>query len=228
MVSPHEERGQIAVELLTAAEDYLRRRGAGQIHAGCQFPLNPFYLGLYGSNDVPGVLASDTQLVELLRGASYRATTGRTLWRRPLAGFRAPIDRRWMQVRRRFVASPPTEVLPDNWWDACVWANHDWARGHLTIAGGGEPIISATLWDIEPLARAWGQLAVGLVRLDDTPESREEGLTAFLLGEILRHYQSQGYALFEAQAPAADAALAEIFSRLGLTQYDEAALWVKV
>jgi hypothetical protein len=122
MVAPHEQRGVIAVELLNAGEDYLRRRGARQIYAGSQYPLNPFYLGLYGSSDVPGVLATDTMLVELLRGSGYAPKIRRTLWRRTLAGLKPPIDRQWMQVRRKFTASALLEAHPDNWWDACVWA----------------------------------------------------------------------------------------------------------
>jgi hypothetical protein len=215
------------VELLGAAEDYLCRRGATQIYGGCQFPFNPFYLGVYGSSDVPGVLATDLEFLSLLSGAGYRQQSRRTLWRRTLAGFRAPVDRQWMQVRRRFVAAPPRDVLPENWWDACVWAHHDWTRCDLTLAGGGEPVISATLWDVEPLARDWGLQTVGLVRLDDTPEARDEGLSGFLLGEVMRQYQTQGYAAIEAQAAATDASLAEILTKLGLENYDEATLWVK-
>ncbi len=227
MAGPHEHRGVILVELLGAAEDYLRRRGATQIYAGCQFPFNPFYVGLYGSSDVPGVLATDIEFQSLVAGAGYKQHSRRTLWRRTLAGFRAPVDRQWMQVRRRFAAAAPRDVLPDNWWDACVWANHDWTRCDLTLAGGGEPVISATLWDIEPLARDWGVQTVGLVRLDDTPEAREEGLTAFLLGEVMRQYHAQGCAAIEAQAAATDDALAAILTKLGLENYDEAALWIK-
>ncbi|MBX6316617.1 MAG: GNAT family N-acetyltransferase, partial [Isosphaeraceae bacterium] len=40
---PDLERG-----LFLAAERYLRRRGAAVIYAGGQYPLNPFYWGLYG------------------------------------------------------------------------------------------------------------------------------------------------------------------------------------
>ncbi|HEX5102786.1 MAG TPA: GNAT family N-acetyltransferase [Pirellulaceae bacterium] len=227
MVSPHEQRGIIAVELLSAAEDYLRRRGAQHIHAGCQFPMNPFYLGLYGGSQAPGVLDSDTQFSELVAGAGFRPDRRRLLWRRPLAGFRSPVDRQWMQVRRRFVAAGPREVLPDNWWDACVWTHFDWARYDLNLPGGGESVISATLWDIEPLARSWGRQTAGLVRLDDTPEARDEGLTGFLLGEILRLCQAEGYAQFEAQTSDSDAPLAELLVRLGFEQYDRAALWSK-
>ena len=43
----------------------------------------------------------------------------------------------------------------------------------------------------------------------------------------MRQYQAAGYAAFEAQAAADDTSLASIFSRLGLAQYDEGALWAK-
>lgn len=226
-VAPHEQRAQIAMELLSSAEDYLRRRGAQQIYAGCQFPLNAFYLGFYGSSDVPGVLKSDAQFVELLNASGYRPAMSRALWRRSLAGFRTPVDRQWMQVRRRFVLTAASDSVPDNWWEACVWSHHDWTRYDLTLAGGGEPLISATFWDVEPLGRSWGAQTLGLVRIEDTPEARGEGLTAFLLGEVLRQAETDGYAQFEAQASPGDASMAEVFTRLGLSQYDEGSLWVK-
>jgi hypothetical protein len=80
---------------------------------------------------------------------------------------------------------------------------------------------------VEPLGHSWGVQTVGLVRLDDTPEAREEGLTTYLLAEALRQYQSAGYAHFEAQAAAADSSLRSIFAELGMKEYDEGALWVK-
>jgi hypothetical protein len=95
------------------------------------------------------------------------------------------------------------------------------------LPDGGEPIISATFWDVNPIARSWGVQTVGLVKLEDTPEARQEGLTTYLLSEVLRQYQSAGYAQFEAQAAVEDCTLREIFDGLGLTEYDEGALWVK-
>jgi GNAT superfamily N-acetyltransferase len=227
LVAPHEQRPQIAMELLAASEDYLRKGGAKQLYAGSQFPLNPFYLGLYGSSDLPGVLATDLAFCELLQAAGYKRLVRRQLFNRPLANFRAPIDRKQMQVRRRFGVAPPLDRLPDNWWEACVWAHHEWTRFDLVLPAGGEPLISAIFWDIDPLARSWGMQSVGLVRLDDTPEAREEGLTTYLLAEVLRQYQTAGYTQFEAQAPTEDKSLPEIFKQLGLTAYDEGALWVK-
>ena len=227
MVAPHEQRPQISLELLSASEDYLRRSGSKHLYAGSQFPLNPFYLGLYGSSDLPGVLASDLAFVELLQAAGYKPLARRQLFSRALANFRAPIDRQQMQVRRRFAVAPPVDRLPDNWWEASVWAQHEWTRFDLVLPAGGESIISAILWDVDPLSRVWGTQTVGLARLDDTPEAREQGLTTYLLAEVLRQYQTAGYAQFEVQAPFDDQALCGIFKQLGLVAYDEGALWVK-
>jgi hypothetical protein len=48
------------------------------------------------------------------------------------------------------------------------------------------------------------------------------------LADVLRQYQATGYSQIEAQAAADDSALLETFSQLGLTSYDEGALWEKV
>jgi len=227
LVAPHERRAEIAQELMGASEEYLRRRGAKQLYAGSQFPLNPFYLGMYGSSDVAGVLTSNTGWVHLLGNSGYQPKIRRVLAGRTLSGFRPPVDRKQMQVRRRFKVAEPTAIVPDNWWDACVWSLHEWTQFSLVLAGGSEPIVAATFWDVEPLGRNWGVQTVGLVKLDDTPEVRQEGLTTYLLAEALRQCQSAGYAQFEAQAAAGDASLRAIFTELGLTEYDEGVLWSK-
>jgi GNAT superfamily N-acetyltransferase len=227
LVAPHDDRPTIAANLLAASEDYLRGRGAKQLYAGSQFPLNPFYLGMYGSSDTAGVLKSNSGWCSLLTASGYRSHVRRVLAGRNLAGFRPPIDRQQMQMRRRFKVAGPIDVLPDNWWDAGVWALHEWSRFDLVLPDGGEPIICATFWDVQPLARSWGVQTVGLVRLEDTPEARQQGLTTYLLAEVLRQYQSAGYAHFEAQAAGDDTSLLEIFTQLGLVAYDEGALWIK-
>jgi GNAT superfamily N-acetyltransferase len=227
LVAPHENRPLIAQELLAASEDYLRRRGAQQIYAGSQFPLNPYYLGMYGSSESAGVLASNSGWVSLLTASGYHPKIRRVLAGRTLAGFRPPVDRKQMQVRRKFKVAGPNYVVPDNWWDACVWALHEWTRFSLVLPGGGETIISATFWDVEPLGQSWGLQAVGLVRVEDTPEARQEGLTTYLLAEALRQYQAVGYSQFEAQAAETDSTLRAIFAELGLVEYDEGVLWAK-
>lgn len=227
LVAPHQDRPTIATELLAASEDYLRRKGASQLYAGSQAPLNPFYLGMYGSSDLAGVLASNSGWCSLLASCGYHARFRRVLASRTLAGFRPAVDRQQMQIRRKFKVNGPIDVLPDNWWDACVWSLHEWSRFDLILPGGEEPIISATFWDVDPLARNWGVQTVGLVKLEDTGEAREQGLTLCLLGEALKYYQSSGYAQFEAQAAIEDESLRQVLRALGLSEYDEGALWAK-
>ncbi len=228
LVAPHDNRPMIATELMAASEDYLRRGGAKELYAGSQYPLNPFYLGLYGGSDVAGVLGSNAGWIDLLTASGYEPHAQRVLVGRTLGGFRAPIDREQLQIRRKFKVAEPATVVPDNWWDANVWAMHDWTRFKLVLPGGGEPIISATFWDVQPLGHNWGVQTVGLVKLEDTPEAREAGLTTYLLAEALRQYQAAGYAQFEAQASADDKVQRGIFAELGMTEYDEGALWRKV
>lgn len=227
LVAPHDNRPMIAAELMDASEDYLRRRGAKQLHAGSFSPINPYYLGMYGGSDVAGVLASNAGWVGLLTSCNYEPQIRRVLAGRTLAGYRPPVDRKQMQVRRKFKVSGPKTRLPDNWWDACVWALHEWTTFSLVLPGGGEPIISATFWDVEPLGRSWGVQTVGLARLDDTLEAREQGLTTYLLAEALKQFQSSKYGRFEAQADVADITLRAVFTELGLIDYDEGALWTK-
>ena len=227
MTSPHPDRAVIALELVSAAEDYLRRRGAKQIYAGTQFPFNGFYVGLYGTGDMAGVLGSDSATRELLSAAGYRETNKRVLLHRSLIGCRSVIDFKQMQLRKKFQVTCCTDVLPDNWWENCVWSHAEWLRATLTLRGGSDSIISATFWEVLPLSRAWGVRTVGMIRLEDTPEAREEGLTTLLLGETFRQLAEQHMSQIEVQSPVGDESLLQIYKQLGLVEHDTAGLFCK-
>lgn len=224
---PHPHQPTTALELLSAGEDYLRKRGAKTIHAGCSAPLNPFYVGLYGSSDVPGVLASDHAARELFSAGGYLDGPPRVLAHRTISEYKPPVTGQLLQVKRKFVVSQVGEVMPTTWWDNCVWSNGVWQRFQLSARESAEPLIAATFWEIQPLAQAWGVRTVGLVNIEDTPEARAAGLTLFLLSESLRMFAEQKIASFEAQYPADDAPLAAIFKQLGLAEYDRGALLQK-
>ena len=59
MVHPHDEEVAIRDDLLSRAEQYLADRGARTILGGAGGSYRPFYLGLYGGSDMPGVLDED-------------------------------------------------------------------------------------------------------------------------------------------------------------------------
>jgi hypothetical protein len=227
LVAPHEERAQIQADLLRASEAYLAASGVRQLFGGAAFPLNPFYLGLYGGSRLPGVLTSDLEQTTLLKNAGYREKERRLLLNRPLANFRPPVDRRLMQLRRRCEVTAVHDVTPDNWWESCVWMHATWTRYELRFKDSADALISATFWDILPLSKSWGVQAVGMVRIEDTPEARAEGMSTFLLAEAFLDLQRGGAALMETQAFARDTALLALFKELGLGAYDEGVLFVK-
>jgi GNAT superfamily N-acetyltransferase len=226
MVGPHERKAEIEAELLSAAEDYLRQRGARQLFAGSRYPVNPFYLGLYGSSDLPGVLASDVPMINLLRSYDYVEFGRRLLLSRSLERFKPPAGTRQLQLRMTHTVTS-TGVLPDTWWDSCVWVHADWTRYELRRKNAGDVLISATFWDVLPLGRSWGVHAKGLVRVDDTEEARAEGLTTFLLASAVTDLARQGSSLIEAQAAANDVSLLAVLRELGLAEYDAGILFVK-
>ena len=227
LTAPHPDRAMIAMELVSAGEDYLRRRGAKQLYAGTQFPFNGFYVGLYGTCDMSGILGSDEAARELFSAAGYQETSKRLLLHRSLIGCRSVIDFKQMQLRKKFQVTCCTDVLPDNWWENCVWSHAEWMRVTLSLRGGTDSIISATFWEILPLSRAWGVRTVGMVRLEDTPEAREEGLTTLLLGEAFRQLAEHHFAQIEVQAAASDESLLKIYKQLGLVEHDTAGLFCK-
>lgn len=224
---PHPHQPTTALELLAAGEDYLRRRGAKEIQAGCAAPLNPFYLGLYGSCDVPGVLTSDLAARELFSAGGYLEGPTRVLVHRTISGYKPPVTGQMLQVKRKFVVTQVGEVMPTAWWDNCVWSNAVWQRFQLSARESAEPLIAATFWEIQPLSQAWGVRTIGLVSIEDTPEARTAGLTLFLLSESLRMFAEQQVASFEAQYPADDTTLPPIFKQLGLVEYDRGMLLKK-
>ncbi len=227
LVAPHEQRAQIQAELLRASEEYLRSRGVRQMFGGCAFPVNPFYLGLYGGSRLPGVLASDVEQTALFQSTGYRERERRILLNRSLTDFRTPVDRRLMQLRRRCQVVSVHDVTPDNWWESCVWMHANRTRYELRFKDSEDALISATFWDIVPLSKSWGVQAVGMVRLEDTSEARSEGMTTFLLAEAFLDLQRNGAAVIETQLFARDSSLVAIFKELGVVAYDEGVLFAK-
>ncbi|MEX2026362.1 MAG: hypothetical protein WEH44_03660, partial [Pirellulaceae bacterium] len=170
--------------------------------------------------------ASDVSLATLLRAYEYKDCGRRLLLSRTLERFKPPVSGKLIQLRLTHrVAS--THVIPDTWWSACVWVHADWTRYELRRKNADDVLVSATFWDVMPLAREWGVHVAGLVRIEDTEEAREAGLTMLLLSEALVQIQKQGVTLVDAQTPAHDASLAELLRQLGLAEYDAGIGFVK-
>lgn len=225
MVRPHEQREQIARELLAQSEEYLRRRGALVIYGGGIFPLNPFYLGLYGGSELPGVLASDKQLCDLFQTSGYREIDRCIVLQRDLADFRPLVDRRQLQIRRDYLVESVFEPEAADWWEACTSAPTGYTRFELRARSGGTACGRVTLWEMEPLASSWGVPAVGLIQLHVEEPFRRQGLAAFLCGEALKRSATQGIARVEVQAMQLNTAALSLYTKLGFREVDQGCVY---
>jgi GNAT superfamily N-acetyltransferase len=227
MTYPHPQRERIARELLACSEKYLREHGAKVLYGGCIRPLDPFYLGLYGGSELPGILVSDELGQEAFRNGGYKEIDRCIVLHRELAGFRAPVDRLQMLVRRRFNVEAVFDPPSSTWWEACTVGQTERTRFDLVSRDGGPPRGHATFWNLEPLASSWGVHAVGLSALEIDESERRQGLATFLLGEALRQSHGHGATLVEVQAMQHNTAALSLYRKLGFQEVDQGVVFRK-
>jgi GNAT superfamily N-acetyltransferase len=227
MVRLDYQRRGIGAELLARSEAYLRCRGAQMLYAGGIQPLNGFYLGLYGGSELPGVLDSAPRAQYLFESQGYRKIDRVRVLRRDLAGFRAPVDRQQIQIRRRMVVKSTDDPPARTWWEACTWGVLERTRFDLSSRDGEGTLATATFWSIDPLAHSWGVRASGLIELEVQESQRRQGLATFLLSEAMRQLQLQGTSLVEVQTMQHNAAALQLYHKLGFSQIDQGAVFRK-
>ena len=218
---PHPQHDEICTALLARAEDYLREAGAKVMYGGQIDPLNPYYRGMYGGSELPGVLKSDEPLHQLFVRSGYREIDRVAVLERDLAGFRAPVDRKLMQVRRQYNVEATFDPPAANWWEACAFGHSDRTRFVLRSIREGSTAATVTFWDMEPLAASWGSHAVGLLDLETQAPLRRQGLATQLLGEALRQLHAHGIARCQVQCMAGNAAALALYAKLGFQPIDE-------
>lgn len=227
VVRPDAEQAIIAAALLQHSEGYLRERGAKVLYGGSVRPLNPFYLGLYGGSEQPGVLDSDPAMQQLFLAHGYREIDRTVVFQRTLADFRAPIDRNQMQVRRSTQIAVVDEPPAKSWWDACTLGEFECIEFQLLDRGLGKQLASATLRGIEHTSTNPGVRASGLVDVQVAPQALHQGLATFLISEALKDLQQQGVGLVEAQTMQRNTAAIGLYHKLGFTRIDSGAVYRK-
>ena len=227
LVVAHPEEAAIAARLVALAEEYLRGRGAKVIYGGGVRPLVPFYWGLYGGSELPGVLDSDPQVQAVFRGAGYREIGRTVILHRDLGGFRPCIDRQQMQIRRSTILETVADPPPRTWWEACTMDQCERTLYRLLPHAGGEPVAQMTCWNIEPFAAPWGVRASGLIDLEVSDSQRRRGVATYLVGETLRQLQEQSFVLVEAQTMTTNTNAIALYRKLGFQQVDSGVVFRK-
>ena len=217
----------VASELLKLAFEYLKSRGAERAHVGTHFPFAPFYLGLYGGSQIPGVLIEDELALGAFRDFGFEEDDQIAIFERELSRFKTVMDRKQMALRRQYQINAVADPLEKSWWECCTlgMAERDrfsiFHKTQQTVCG------SVSFWDVQPLARSWGYLARGMYDLIIPEELRGSGLATFLVGESLRHLMQQGIGIVEAQTRVSDQAAIGVFKKLGFTQVSKGMLMSK-
>lgn len=227
LIRPECNGSEVAPGLLAHCEAYLRGRGAKVLYGGGVQPLNPFYLGLYGGSELPGVLDTDNVARDVYQTHGYTEIDQTVVLQRDLSDFEAVIDRQQMQIRRSMVVEVTVDPPPRTWWEACTLGQFDLTRFELVPRGGGPVVASATFRNMEPSGRGPIGRAAGLVDLTVDEAYRRRGLSIFLLCEALRQFIRQGITLVEAQCMHHNIAARGMYHKLGFQQVGQGSIFRK-
>ena len=190
-------------------------------------PLNPFYLGLYGGSEPPGVLESDTLANQLYPAHGYEPAGHTVLLERDLSDYRPVIDRQQRDYRRRLIVEVRMDPPLRDWWEACTLGDFDLTRFDLVPRGSGNPLATATVRAMQPIAAGTPLRKAGLVDLSVDPAHRREGLGTFLLSEMLRSLVSLGVTVVEAQVTRDDRSVLDLFHRFQFHQVSTGTVYRK-
>lgn len=214
VVVPHDQHEEIATGLLRRTEDYLARRGATSIMGGGTPELGGFYLGLYGGSDLPGILDTSPAMQGVFRRAGYLEADRVAVMRRPLAGFRPPVGRGQLAIRRATTLRVIDEPARRTWWEAATTTGI--ALRRYEIRDDADALLgAATFWDMQPLATAWGIVAAGLMGVAIEGGKRRQGLASYLVAEALHDLAQEGVAIAETHVSEANEAAIKLFFKLG-------------
>jgi ribosomal protein S18 acetylase RimI-like enzyme len=213
-VVPHDHQEEIGAALLARCEEYLVRRGAVTIMGGGAPGLGGFYLGLYGGASLPGILDSSPAMQGVFRRAGYLEADRIAVMRRPLAGFRPPVGRAQLAIRRSTQMRVIDEPARRDWWEAATTTGISLRRYELRDEAAAV-LGAATFWDVEPLATSWGVSAAGLFGVSVEGPRRRQGLASHLIAEALHDLAQEGVALCETHVSESNEAAIKLFFKLG-------------
>jgi ribosomal protein S18 acetylase RimI-like enzyme len=213
-------RRGIGTELLRRAEDYLRQRGTRHFHAGQVPPLAPFYLGMYGGSELPGVLESDPTAAPFLLRHGYQPDRTVVVLQRKVNQVIKTVDTRFVALRQRFEVCDDPEAPVGSWWRECYYGLVEPVLFALRDRTSGAVAASAFVWEMEGFSCRWERPAAGVLDLRVAPELQRQGLAKFLMVQIVKRLQDQCFDLVELHVPDDNAAGLQLCRGLGFERVD--------
>ena len=220
MVEPRHQSPQLVADLIATGEQYLKNKGSQVLYAGEIRGLDPFYRGLYGGSEQPGILCSDTERWEWFHEHGYRLIDTVLVWHLDLAQFRPQVSRQTVQHRRQTQLTMTADPAPNNWWEAHSWAGQSWVEYALRSKDDEQLLASARVWQVEPLGASWGLRVAGLVDLVVPAEHRRQHYATFFMGLLFRQLQVEGFTTVEVQTMQHNTPATSFYEKLGFVEID--------
>ncbi len=214
-----------AKALFHEAETYLEKRGAQVLYAGGQYPLNPFYWGLYGGSEYSGILGNDALFLDVIRAAGYQAVGESIVLESSLAG-PEPRDTRSALVRRHHRVEIEADVLFPAWWDSLCLGLFRPTR--LRLVDRITEQAHATLWtwecitELQPDQR---RMTTGLVNLEVDPTHRRRGFARYLIQEAWKNAQKQLCDVLSVQTSITNLPALGLYHSMGFTEVGRSTLF---
>lgn len=220
LVDPAFRKRGIGSELLKRGQNYLREHGSKTQYAGAIHPLNPFYLGLYGGSELPGVLESDPDASAFFLKRHYVVADSTLVFQRSLRELPNVEDTRVPLLRRSVKLLVEPWPKPRSWWQAATIDPMVTLRYELAERDRDVEIGHALVWEMETFGRAWGQPSVGIIDFEIQPERRRQGYGKLMMLTVLKHLQDQRITLVEVQTMERNVAATNLYENLGFTRID--------
>ena len=219
-VHPAFRRQGVGTNLLRLSQDYLARRGAKIQYFGGMYPLNAFYVGLYGGSELPGLLESDTSARGFATAQGYEPFDKCLVYQRKIDDLPRVNDTRIALLRRTVEVQAEPWPLPTSWWDAAVLGNMPSLRYEMIERETQVPIGHAWVWEMECFGQAWGFPTVGITDFRIEPAYRRRGYGKLLLLTMLKHLKEQQIELVELQTMSTNDSAQGLYEGLGFNKVD--------
>jgi GNAT superfamily N-acetyltransferase len=227
VVPPHQNATpELEDELIKAAENYLRSRGAQVIYAGGQAPVNPFYWGVYGGSECAGILSGHINFHQAVLRAGYEPVSVTILLEADL-GSAEPRDPKGVVLRRQTKLEIGDDELPPTWWESASIGLFRPTTYRLLSKTDESELAQASTWEMAGFGRNDGRVHLGLHNIEVTLEHRRKGYGRHLIGEIMKKARSQWNEIVDVQTRDTNLPALALYKALGFQQVETATLYRK-
>jgi GNAT superfamily N-acetyltransferase len=210
--------------LIKAGQEYLRSRGARVIYAGGQFPLNPFYWGVYGGSEFAGILSSHIGFHRAVLSSGFEPASNTVLLEADLAR-PEPRDSKAVIHRRQTRLEVLDDAMPESWWESAAIGLFRPTVYRLLSKLDDRELARASTWEMAAFGRLDGRVHLGLHAVEVAPDCRRQGLGRHLVGEIIRKARSQWNEVIDVQTRATNLPALALYESMGFARVETATLY---